>query len=259
MTANRSFFLIDPQGIVRKKWIDREPDDDGRVQRHPASGHPRRSSASADDGRPAGGAGCEGPAPGSSVAARGGLLVVAVCESRRRRPARGGVPPQAPESRRLSLRHEASPLQWPHARRPAALADGPAREGGHREFLGELVSRVSPGDAACWSGSTASSPRGDSPSSASTPARTRAAVRRYATELGLTFPLVLDPDGRINALYGVIGIPTTFVVGRDGRAVAFGVGPREWGSAPARALIEALLAEPASRPARHDEPAASCG
>jgi alkyl hydroperoxide reductase subunit AhpC len=25
MTANRSFFLIDPQGIVRKKWIIENP------------------------------------------------------------------------------------------------------------------------------------------------------------------------------------------------------------------------------------------
>lgn len=74
------------------------------------------------------------------------------------------------------------------------------------------------------------------------------AVRRYAKELGLTFPLVLDPDGKINALYGVIGLPTTFVVGRDGRAVAFAVGPRPWENAPARALIEALLAEPAPGP-----------
>ncbi|MBI2160479.1 MAG: TlpA family protein disulfide reductase [Candidatus Rokubacteria bacterium] len=70
------------------------------------------------------------------------------------------------------------------------------------------------------------------------------AVGRYATELGLTYQLVFDPDGKINALYGVIGFPTTFVVGRDGRAVAFAIGPRQWESAPARALIEALLAEP---------------
>lgn len=74
-------------------------------------------------------------------------------------------------------------------------------------------------------------------------------IRRYARELGLTFPLILDPDGKINALYGVVGLPATFVVGRDGRAVAFGIGSREWASAPARALIEALLAEPALRPA----------
>jgi thiol-disulfide isomerase/thioredoxin len=72
------------------------------------------------------------------------------------------------------------------------------------------------------------------------------AVGRYAAELGLTFPLVLDRAGKNNDLYGVIGLPTTFVLGRDGRAVAFGVGPRDWASATARALIEALLAEPAS-------------
>jgi peroxiredoxin len=74
-------------------------------------------------------------------------------------------------------------------------------------------------------------------------------VGRYAKELGLTFPLVFDPDGKINALYGVIGLPTTFVVGRDGRAIAFAIGPRPWESAPARALIEALLAEPTPGPA----------
>jgi peroxiredoxin len=74
----------------------------------------------------------------------------------------------------------------------------------------------------------------------------RLTVGRYAAEMGLTFPLVLDPDGRTRHSYGVVGIPTTFVVGRDGRAVAFGVGPRNWESPPARALIEALLAETAA-------------
>jgi thiol-disulfide isomerase/thioredoxin len=73
----------------------------------------------------------------------------------------------------------------------------------------------------------------------------RDAVRRYADGLGLTFLLVLDPDGKINAQYGVVGIPTTFLVGRDGRAVALAIGPRAWASPPARALIQALLAEPA--------------
>lgn len=72
-------------------------------------------------------------------------------------------------------------------------------------------------------------------------------IARYATDLALTFPLVLDPHGNTNTAYGVIGLPTTFVIGRDGRGVAFGVGPRDWGSAPARALIEALLAEPTPR------------
>jgi peroxiredoxin len=74
------------------------------------------------------------------------------------------------------------------------------------------------------------------------------AARRYAKELGLTFPLVLDRNGTIGTLYGVVGLPTTFVIGRDGRAIGFAVGPRQWESAPARALITALLAEPAQPP-----------
>jgi len=73
------------------------------------------------------------------------------------------------------------------------------------------------------------------------------AVRRHAEELNLTFPLVLDPNGRNNALYGVIGLPTSFVVGRDGRAVPFGARPHEWGSAPAHAFLGALLAGRVSR------------
>jgi peroxiredoxin len=72
-------------------------------------------------------------------------------------------------------------------------------------------------------------------------------VAQYAQALGLTFPLVLDPQGTITGSYGVIGLPTTFLIGRDGRPVALAVGPRAWNSAPARALIQALLAEPVAR------------
>ena len=77
---------------------------------------------------------------------------------------------------------------------------------------------------------------------------TPATVRRYTDDLGLSFRFVLDLDGKINALYGVIGLPTTFLIGRDGRAVALAVGPRDGESPRARAIIEAMLAEPA--PAR---------
>jgi len=69
-------------------------------------------------------------------------------------------------------------------------------------------------------------------------------VGRYARDLQLTFPLVLDPGGHVNGLYGVVGLPTTFLVARHGRAVAFGVGPRDWAGPYGRALVEALLAEP---------------
>jgi peroxiredoxin len=68
-------------------------------------------------------------------------------------------------------------------------------------------------------------------------------IQHYARELDLTFALVRDPTGAISRLYGVLGLPTTFLVGRNGRPVALAPGPRAWGSAEARALIQALLAE----------------
>ncbi len=75
----------------------------------------------------------------------------------------------------------------------------------------------------------------------------RDTIQRYAKDLGLTFPLVLDPEGDISRSYGVIGIPTTILIGRDGRTAALAVGPRDWGSADARAVIQALLAKPVRR------------
>lgn len=69
-------------------------------------------------------------------------------------------------------------------------------------------------------------------------------IREYAGELGLTLPLIADPTGKINSDYGVIGLPTTFLIGRDGRAVGLAIGPREWNAKPGRAFIQALLAEP---------------
>ena len=72
-------------------------------------------------------------------------------------------------------------------------------------------------------------------------------IQRYAKALGLTFPLVVDPKGEIRVSYGVIGLPTTFMIGRDGRVVARAIGARDWGSADGRALIQALLAELAAR------------
>lgn len=67
-------------------------------------------------------------------------------------------------------------------------------------------------------------------------------VRAYARELGLTFSLVLDVDGTVTHRYGVIGLPTTFLIGRDGRAVGLAVGGRAWASTAAMEIIETLLA-----------------
>ena len=69
------------------------------------------------------------------------------------------------------------------------------------------------------------------------------AVSRYVESHDPGYPLVLDPPGAIQSAYGVVGLPTSFLIARDGRAVARAVGPRDWNSGAARALIRSLLAE----------------
>jgi peroxiredoxin len=41
-------------------------------------------------------------------------------------------------------------------------------------------------------------------------------VRRFAEAQGAHFPVVHDRDARITPLYGVVGLPTTYLIGRDG-------------------------------------------
>jgi peroxiredoxin len=50
-------------------------------------------------------------------------------------------------------------------------------------------------------------------------------VRAYRDELGLSFPLVLDPGGAVQALYRIVGYPTTYFIDAEGiiRAVHLGV------------------------------------
>jgi thiol-disulfide isomerase/thioredoxin len=71
-------------------------------------------------------------------------------------------------------------------------------------------------------------------------------IREFWRSLDLTFAVVLDPRGEIQRTYGVLGLPTTFLIARDGRAVARAIGPRDWATPRFRELVLALLREPAT-------------
>jgi hypothetical protein len=58
-------------------------------------------------------------------------------------------------------------------------------------------------------------------------------------------PVLLDGDGRVTRDYRVRATPTTFVVGRDGRLVAWAAGTRDWDGKAGRAFLDALVAAPA--------------
>jgi len=49
-------------------------------------------------------------------------------------------------------------------------------------------------------------------------------VAAFGEELGLSFPLLLDPGGKIQHLYKVRGYPTTVVLDREGRIQAYHIG-----------------------------------
>jgi cytochrome c biogenesis protein CcmG, thiol:disulfide interchange protein DsbE len=49
-------------------------------------------------------------------------------------------------------------------------------------------------------------------------------VRQFVEEVGVTFPIVHDPAERIGSVVLVMGMPTTFLVGRDGRVAWFHLG-----------------------------------
>lgn len=68
-------------------------------------------------------------------------------------------------------------------------------------------------------------------------------VARYMKQHGLTFPVVLDPTGRVQNLYGVTGLPTTFVINKRGRVVARLLGGREWDAGNTPEQIQKLIGE----------------
>jgi peroxiredoxin len=44
----------------------------------------------------------------------------------------------------------------------------------------------------------------------------------------LTFPALLDPAGSIKTLYGITGIPETFIIDPAGMVIGKIIGPRDW-------------------------------
>jgi peroxiredoxin len=67
------------------------------------------------------------------------------------------------------------------------------------------------------------------------------AVRGFAQEFGMTFPLLLDPEGQSPRLFGLWGHPNTVLIDRQGRVVGLVRGERDWQSEAARRLVQRLL------------------
>ena len=51
------------------------------------------------------------------------------------------------------------------------------------------------------------------------------AARAFGIRFGATWPLVMDPGGRVAASYGVFGPPETWLIGPDGVVLSRHIGP----------------------------------
>ena len=71
------------------------------------------------------------------------------------------------------------------------------------------------------------------------------AIRDFAKELGLHFEILYDATSKIRDDYQSNGVPETFIIGRDGVIRKRVIAAADWNAEPEKALIRALLAEPA--------------
>jgi thiol-disulfide isomerase/thioredoxin len=66
-------------------------------------------------------------------------------------------------------------------------------------------------------------------------------VKAFFLKHSLSFPALLDQNGSVFRDYLVAGMPTTYLIGRDGTMLARGVGGRDWTRAEAIQLIGELI------------------
>ncbi len=69
----------------------------------------------------------------------------------------------------------------------------------------------------------------------------RGPVEAFIKEHGVTFPVLLDPQGTSSRAYHVLGLPTSYLIDREGRLVLREIGPRDWSEGEALRKLEALL------------------
>ena len=68
-------------------------------------------------------------------------------------------------------------------------------------------------------------------------------VRKFADAAGVTFPVLLDPEGVVRKRYEVVALPMSYLIGRDGRFSGRILGSWDWQDPHASDYIESLLVE----------------
>jgi thiol-disulfide isomerase/thioredoxin len=71
-------------------------------------------------------------------------------------------------------------------------------------------------------------------------------VLAFTRELGLTFDILQDRQGRVQQQYETTGVPESFLLDRNGVLVKRVIGAHDWASPANQATVERLLEQPGS-------------
>lgn len=72
---------------------------------------------------------------------------------------------------------------------------------------------------------------------------TKEEVVKFVNELGLSFTVLLDKDGKVSEEYGVWSLPLSYFINRKGEFVGKVIGYRKWDGSEGKAFFQDLLAE----------------
>jgi peroxiredoxin len=67
------------------------------------------------------------------------------------------------------------------------------------------------------------------------------AVRDFVAEHAITFPILLDPESRIENALAIAGLPMSWLIDRSGHIRGRFIGPRDWDDPEFEAEIRSLL------------------
>ncbi|MEW6519328.1 MAG: TlpA disulfide reductase family protein [Thermodesulfobacteriota bacterium] len=77
-------------------------------------------------------------------------------------------------------------------------------------------------------------------------------ARMLAGKMGLTFPILTDPEARAAKQYGITGVPETFIIDSQGILREKIIGPRNWNSQAAWQMLAKYL-PPSADAAAHSK------
>ena len=74
----------------------------------------------------------------------------------------------------------------------------------------------------------------------------REAVAPFMLKMNLTFPALLDPGETIRSLYGITGVPESFIIDKQGILVEKIIGPINWATPEVFFFFKDLIQKPGS-------------